>query len=85
MADPPAVELLGHGHDTFAELQRRGLLRADVAVDDLLRDWTIVTAGVVSQQLSNGPDEPFAQGRFTSALPEIVAMFARHHGAPSPS
>lgn len=76
----PAIELVELGRARFTALQERGLLRADVDVDDMLRDWTIVNAGIVSQQLSNAPDETFATGRFTRALPGLVAMFAHHYG-----
>ena len=31
----------------------RGLLRDEPTVDDVLRDWTILISGVISQQLSN--------------------------------
>jgi AcrR family transcriptional regulator len=82
----PAVELIDRGRDAFVELQQRGWLRDDVPADQILRDWTIVTAGVVSQQLSNAPHESFAAGRFTTALPSIVEMFARQYAAsPSPT
>jgi hypothetical protein len=80
----PAVALVELGAERFRDLQRRGLLRADIPAVDIQRDWTIVTAGVVSQQLSNAPQEPFETGTFTSRLPEVVAMFARHY-APDPS
>ena len=79
----PAVELVELSRERFAELQRRGLLRADVAIDDVLRDWTILTAGIVSQQLSNAPHESFERGAFTSRLPDVVAMFARHYASSS--
>jgi AcrR family transcriptional regulator len=79
----PAVELLERTRAGLESLQRRGLLRADVDVADVQRDWTILTSGVVSQQLSNAPDESFETGRFTAALPGLVAMFARYYAAPS--
>jgi AcrR family transcriptional regulator len=77
----PAVELVDRGHEAFAELQQRGWLRDDVPVDQMLRDWTIITGGVVSQQLSNAPGESFETGRFTTALPTIVEMFAGTYAA----
>ena len=49
---------------------------------DILRDWTIVTSGVISQQLSNAPDDSFETGRFTTAIPNIVAMFVNSYAAP---
>ena len=51
------------------------------SLDDVQRDWTVLLSGVISQQLSNAPGESLAEGRFTSALPTLVAMFARHYGA----
>jgi AcrR family transcriptional regulator len=84
----PAVELVKFSRTWFATLQERGLVRADVDIDEVHRDWTILTAGVISQQLSNAPGEPLAAGRFTAALPDLAQMFARHYGPdgePSPS
>lgn len=81
----PAVELIDGGRDLFVELQQRGWLRDDVPADQILRDWTIVNAGVISQQLSNAPHESFEAGRFTSAIPNIVSMFVKQYAAPSPS
>jgi AcrR family transcriptional regulator len=80
----PAIELIERGRSMFAALQSRAWIRADVPPDQILRDWTIVTAGTVSQQLSNAPEESFETGSFTAALPSIVAMFSRHY-ATTPS
>ena len=81
----PAVEFFETARRQFASLQDRGLLRPDIPVDQALRDWTILIAGVTSQQLSNAPDESFEEGRFTSALPDLVTMFCRTYGAASPT
>jgi AcrR family transcriptional regulator len=77
----PAIRLVELTTDWFADLQGRGLLRADVEVDALLRDWTVITSGVISQQLTNAPDEDPQDGRFAAGLPDLAAMFARHYGA----
>ena len=76
----PAVELVELSRTWFAGLQQLGLIRPDAEVDHVIRDWTVLTAGVVSQQMSNAPGETLATGRFTAALPDLVAMFARHYG-----
>jgi AcrR family transcriptional regulator len=81
----PAVELIELTRARFADLQSRGLVRADADLDDVQRDWTVLLSGVISQQLSNAPGESLAEGRFTSALPTLVAMFARHYGAATPT
>jgi AcrR family transcriptional regulator len=76
----PAVELYDSGLARMRGLQESGALRPDVDVADVLRDWTVIVAGVVSQQLSNAPGESFDEGRFTSALPALVEMFVAHYG-----
>jgi AcrR family transcriptional regulator len=81
----PAVRLLALAEEQFAQLQRRGLLRADLPAGQMHRDWTILISGVVSQQLSNAPHESFEQGRFTAALPGLVSMFARYYQPPATS
>lgn len=81
----PAVRLLELAEEQFAQLQRRGLIRADLPAGQIHRDWTILISGVISQQLSNAPHESFEQGRFTAALPGLVSMFARHYQPPATS
>ncbi len=81
----PAVRLAQLSEEQFVELQRRRLMRADLPAGQVFRDWTILIAGVVSQQLSNAPHESFEQGRFTAALPGLVSMFARYYSPPATS
>jgi AcrR family transcriptional regulator len=81
----PAVRLTELAEEQFAQLQHQGLMRADVPAGQILRDWTILIAGVCSQQLSNAPHESFNEGRFTAALPGLVAMFARYYQLPATS
>ncbi len=76
----PAVQLYEFTLARMTRLQQRGLIRSDVDIADVLRDWTVVISGVISQQLANGPDEPFERGRFTTALPDLAAMFAARYG-----
>src|SRR5258708_6700897 len=75
----PAVRLIELGRARIAALQDAGLVRADVPTGQIERDWTILVSGVVSQQLSNAPQQTFEDGRFTTALPELVSMFAGHY------
>jgi AcrR family transcriptional regulator len=79
----PAVDVLALGVKAFEELRDRGLLRADVDLDEAFRQWTVLIAGVVSQQLSNAPHESFEDGTFTRGLPQLVAMFLQFYG-PAP-
>lgn len=77
----PALELQRMGREWLADLREREVLRADADLDLALRTWTVLTSGVVSQQLSNAPDEPFDSGTFTSTLPSLIDMWLTHFGA----
>src|SRR6266542_3568227 len=83
-----ATELVELGRGLLKALQDAGLLRAEVPLEQIERDWTILLSGVVSQQLSNAPQQAFGEGRFTAAIPELIAMFADHYSprtlAPEP-
>ena len=68
--------------ERFRDLQARGLIRPDADVELALQQWSTLVSGVISQQLSNAPDEPFDRGRFTSQLPALAAMFAAHYASP---
>jgi AcrR family transcriptional regulator len=78
----PAVEQQRRGRALLADLQRRGVLRRDADLDVAFRTLTALTSGVVSQQLSNAPGEPFETGTFTSTMPVVVAMWLSQFAAP---
>jgi AcrR family transcriptional regulator len=78
----PSIGMLARSRAMLARLHHRGLFREDVDVDDALRTWTVLISGVITQQLANAPQEPFDTGRFTSRLPELVAMYLAHYGPP---
>jgi AcrR family transcriptional regulator len=76
----PAVQTLESARAMFVRLSARGLLRDDVAIDDLLQTWTVITSGVMTRQLANAPHETFDEGRVTATLPALVSMFVTHYG-----
>ena len=76
----PAVEMSRRSVQLFAELQRRGVIRADVDPVEASTTWTVLISGVISQHLSNEPAQPFDGGRFTSLLPALTSMFLAHYG-----
>ncbi len=75
----PAVEVFELGQRAFLGLRERGLFRADIDTDEAFRQWTVLIAGVVSQQLSNAPHESFDSGTFSSGLPQLIAMFLQFY------
>lgn len=78
----PAVVVYDRSLAVMEQMQERGLLRRDVPAEELLRGWTVLSSGVMTQQLANAPEEPFDSGAFTSLLPQLVAMFLAHHAPP---
>lgn len=75
----PAVVTFDRGRGVLARLQALGLFGPDVAVDELMRVWTILTSGVITRQLANAPQESFEEGTFTTMLPQLVAMYQAHY------
>jgi AcrR family transcriptional regulator len=78
-----AVQMLEASRQAFANVAAQGLFRPGVDVDEALRTWTVLTSGVLTQQLANAPHEPFETGRFTTAVPRIVEMFVAVYGRPT--
>ena len=78
----PAVAVVERSVAVMKQLQELGLFRSDVDPAELLRGWTVLTSGVMTQQLANAPEQPFESGTFTSMLPQFVAMFLAHYAPP---
>ena len=76
-----AVQLTEALSGALANLQLRGLLRPDADVEEMGRVITVLSAGVISQQLSNEPGARLAEGRFAGELGRLVAMFLHEFGA----
>jgi AcrR family transcriptional regulator len=78
----PAVVVFERGVEVMARLQALGLFRSGVEPHELLRAWTILLSGVITQQLANAPHESFAEGSFTTMLPQVVDMYRAHYAPP---
>jgi AcrR family transcriptional regulator len=76
----PAVEMLRRATQWFAELKRHGVLRRNIDLPEAVSTWMILISGVISQQLSNAPQESFDEGTYTRVLPALVSMFLAHYG-----
>ena len=79
----PAIALDEEGRAQVVRLREAGVLPADVDVDRVYRASTALVAGVISQQLSNAPDEGFDGGTWTAALPDLLDMWLAHHRSPA--
>ncbi len=79
----PAIELDRSARAEVVRLRDAGVLAPDVDVDRAYRASTALVAGVISQQLSNAPDETFDGGTWTAVLPDLLDMWLRHHRPPT--
>jgi AcrR family transcriptional regulator len=75
-----AVQAFTRGQAVFERLVELGLLRDDVPVSEIFRVWTVLTSGVITQQLANAPTEGFDEGSFTGLLGPLVEMYGRNYG-----
>jgi AcrR family transcriptional regulator len=78
----PALAVLDLGRAQTVRLRDAGILPPDVDVERAFRASTALAAGVVSQQLSNAPDESYDRGTWTGVLPDLLDMWLAHHRSP---
>jgi AcrR family transcriptional regulator len=69
--------------DDLTWAAHHGELRPDADSDEVLRLLTIVTAGVLSQQMANQPEASFDDGTFTGLADQALAMFAQQYAPPT--
>ena len=77
----PAEAALGQAANALASCQRLGLLHVAVDVEELVQVWAALTAGVISQQLSNEPGVAMAQGRTSRHRAALVRMYVEHYSS----
>jgi AcrR family transcriptional regulator len=63
----------------FAEAVRLGQLAPGAASDDVVRLYTVVLSGLISQQLANQPGVPFDEGDFSRLTPVAIDAFLSSH------
>jgi AcrR family transcriptional regulator len=67
----PSVNDMADVRAEFTEAVRLGQLTPAAGSDDVVRLYTVVLSGLISQQLANQPGVPYAEGDF-SRLTEIA-------------
>lgn len=75
----PSVDMNERVQGVLAVAVDRGELRPEAAGDAGMALLTCLISGVITQQLANEPEAPFAQGRFTRHTKEAFALFVNHY------
>jgi AcrR family transcriptional regulator len=79
----PALQLYDLGRAALQAAVDAGQLAPAAVSDEGDALYTILMAGVISQQLANEPAATAAAGRFTRLTPTVLDMFVRYY-APTP-
>jgi AcrR family transcriptional regulator len=79
----PALQLQDLGRAALQAAVDAGQLAPAAASEEANALYTILMAGVISQQLANEPAAPAPTGRFTRLTPTVWDMFVRYY-APAP-
>lgn len=75
----PAEAALAQAGVAFHRAQELGLVDRSHDVEELVQVWAALTAGVISQQLSNEPGVPADLGRTSRHRSALVRMFVTHY------
>jgi AcrR family transcriptional regulator len=78
----PSLEMVADVQQMLRDAVRRRELKAEAAGPDGLTIVSILTTGVLSQQLSNEPDATFDEGRYTRLTPRLFDMFIKYYEVP---
>lgn len=82
----PAVRQLDLLRDALRAAVAAGQLAPEAAGDEGVALYTVLTTGVISQQLSNEPSPQSGRGRFVALGPAVLEMFCQRYaptkGAP---
>lgn len=75
----PAEAAMAHAGVAFTRAKELGLVDGSHDVEELVQVWAALTAGVISQQLSNEPGVPADVGRTSRHRSALVRMFVTHY------
>jgi AcrR family transcriptional regulator len=74
----PSLAMVADVQQMLRDAVELGELRPEAAGPDGLTVVSILTTGVLSQQLANEPDATFDDGRYTRLAPRLFDMFTRY-------
>jgi hypothetical protein len=74
----PSLAMVADVQQMLRDAVELGELRPEAAGRDGLTVVSILTTGVLSQQLANEPNATFDDGRYTRLAPRLFDMFTRY-------
>ncbi|WP_216893938.1 TetR/AcrR family transcriptional regulator [Nocardia alni] len=74
----PSVEMVGIVRATLRDAVAAGELDSAADSDEGVALVSIIVSGTLTQQLANEPDAGYEDGRFSSLMPSVFAMFVRY-------
>jgi AcrR family transcriptional regulator len=74
----PSLAMVSDVRQMLRDAVAEGQLRAAAASADGEALLSILVTGVMSQQLANGPEAAYDDGRFTRLAPQVLAMFTHY-------
>jgi AcrR family transcriptional regulator len=75
----PAVEGLADLRSYLQQAVDVGRLHPDAASDEGVALFTVLSGGVLSQQMANEPEGTFENGRFMKLMPVVIEMFHQRY------
>ena len=79
----PSLRDMERARAEFGEAVRRGELSPGADSDEVIRLYTVVLSGVISQQLANQPGAAFDDGHFSRLTGRAIDLFLSAHSAPN--
>jgi AcrR family transcriptional regulator len=78
----PSLAMVADVQQMLRDAVELGELKREAAGPEGLSIVSILTTGVLSQQLSNEPDAGYDDGRYTRLAPRLFAMFTKYYEVP---
>ena len=81
----PSVEMVALQRQALTDAVAAGQLGPEADSDEALYVLSVLIAGMLSQAMSNEPELPWGEGRFTPTFPRLMALFAAAYPPTAPA
>lgn len=81
----PAIELMEQLTASMRRMQKAGVIRRGVKIEELVEVLVTLSTGVITQQLANEPGVGVDSGRYAQRIDALITMFLATYGATKPT